>query len=131
MTFKEKIELVIQKVKDSRETVSKKINYKDPINCIINVDRLIGVYYEVTDEVLEGIKELLIEKNTKYGNAALEPLKVFSKLDAVESIKVRLDDKLKRIINSGLNIDTEDTLSDIIGYLILWEIGLMENADND
>ncbi len=74
----------------------------------------------------EDIKTLLLEKNAKYGNSAVEPINVFSKLDNAAAIRARIDDKLSRIANSGLNVDTEDTLSDLIGYLILLQITMEE-----
>ena len=70
----------------------------------------------------EDIKTLLLEKNLKYGNSAVEPINVFSKLDNAAAICARFDDKLSRIANSGLNDATEDTLDDLIGYLILLKI---------
>lgn len=76
------------------------------------------------------IQELLLYKNEKYGDAALSPLNIFSKSDAVNGIKVRIDDKLKRIQNAGLVDATEDTLLDLAGYLILLMIA-KEDADNN
>ena len=70
----------------------------------------------------EDIKTLLLEKNLKYGNSAVEPINVFSKLDNAAAICARIDDKLSRIANSGLNDATEDTLDDLIGYLVLLKI---------
>ena len=70
----------------------------------------------------DGIKALLISKNEKYGDSALEPLGIFSKLNSAESIKARIDDKLSRIANIGLSDATEDTLDDLIGYLLLLKI---------
>ncbi len=70
----------------------------------------------------EMIKDLLLEKNAKYGDSALTPIQVFSKLDAEEAICARIDDKMSRIKNSGINSDTEDTLNDLIGYLVLLKI---------
>ncbi len=64
------------------------------------------------------VADILVEKNKAYGNSACCPLKVFSKLNAEERIKVRLDDKLSRIAN-GHEYKDEDTELDIIGYLIL------------
>ena len=72
--------------------------------------------------VLIEIKDLLIEKNLKYGNSALEPLGVFSQLSAKEGLLVRIDDKLKRIKNGTLDRDDEDVINDLIGYLILLKI---------
>ena len=72
--------------------------------------------------VLEEIRDLLIAKNQKYGNSALEPLGVFSQLSAKEGLLVRIDDKLKRIKNGSLEKDDEDVINDLIGYLVLLKI---------
>ena len=71
---------------------------------------------------LEEIRDLLIAKNQKYGNSALEPLGVFSQLSAKEGLLVRIDDKLKRIKNGSLEKDDEDVINDLIGYLVLLKI---------
>ena len=76
------------------------------------------------------LEDLLLMKNEKYGNSALEPLNVFSPANAVAGIKIRIDDKLKRIKNAGLVDATEDTLQDLAGYLILLMIA-RDNASND
>jgi len=76
------------------------------------------------------LEELLLMKNSKYGNSALEPLNVFSEAGAVAGIKMCIDDKLKRIKNAGLVDATEDTLQDLAGYLILLMIA-KDNASND
>ncbi len=72
--------------------------------------------------VLDQIRDLLIAKNQKYGNSALEPLGVFSQLSAKEGLLVRIDDKLKRIKNGSLEKDDEDVVNDLIGYLTLLKI---------
>jgi hypothetical protein len=72
--------------------------------------------------VLDEINDLLIAKNQKYGNSALEPLGVFSQLSAKEGLLVRIDDKLKRIKNGSLEKDDEDVINDLIGYLVLLKI---------
>lgn len=69
------------------------------------------------------IKSILLEKNRKYGNAALNPVQVFSKIDPVAQIRVRLDDKLKRVQNMQDDED-EDPYLDLIGYLVLLSIAL-------
>ena len=74
------------------------------------------------DKVSEKIVNLLKEKNSAYGNTALNPPNIFSKLDSTEAICARLDDKLSRIKNRGINDKTEDTIDDIIGYLLLLKI---------
>jgi len=80
---------------------------------------------KVSSYLLE-IRELLVTKNLKYGNSALEPLGVFSKLSAKEGLLVRIDDKLKRIKNGSLEKDDEDVINDLIGYLVLLKIQTQE-----
>lgn len=64
------------------------------------------------------LKAMLLEKNRKYGDSALNPCRVFSKANSVEQILVRIDDKLSRIQNRQ-NDDDEDAVMDLAGYLIL------------
>ena len=79
-------------------------------------------FHEQVYKVLGDIQEMLIAKNEKYGNSALEPLGVFSQLSAKEGLLVRIDDKLKRIKNGTLDHDDEDVINDLIGYLVLLKI---------
>jgi hypothetical protein len=73
------------------------------------------------------VKKLLIDKNEAYGDSAIIPSNIFSKLSATEALKARIDDKLNRIQNKGICDNTEDTLMDLAGYLIL----LMVAKDNE
>jgi hypothetical protein len=73
------------------------------------------------DTVLSSIKSLLIEKNKSYGNSALEPLNIFSKQSASEILKSRIDEKLSRLMR-GDDSQNEDTVKDLIGYLILLRV---------
>ena len=66
------------------------------------------------------LKELLLRKNEAYGNSALEPLRVVSKADPVEQLKVRIDDKLSRL-SRGFD-DGEDTEQDLLGYFLLLRV---------
>ena len=81
-------------------------------------------------EVTNQLQELLTTKNKAYGNSALEPLNVFSKHNAVDSLCARIDDKLSRIKNKGLSDETEDTLFDLAGYLILLIIARDDKSDH-
>lgn len=68
--------------------------------------------------VCDEIKALLLEKNLKYGDSALNPKRIFSKADTIEQLNVRIDDKLSRIATLD-DPNDEDTEADLIGYLIL------------
>jgi hypothetical protein len=68
--------------------------------------------------VSDDIKESLLATNNAYGDRALDPVRLFSKADTVEQINVRLDDKLSRIAR-GHEYPGDDTVTDIIGYLVL------------
>ena len=68
-------------------------------------------------QVYDNMKSLSLYKNEKYGDSALSPRNIFSKLDSDEQIRVRLDDKLSRIMNSS-ELRKND-VSDVMGYLAL------------
>jgi len=76
------------------------------------------------NKIAEEVKELLLQKNKDYGDTANNPISIFSKLDSTEAISARIDDKLSRIKNKGINDKTEDTVTDLIGYLILLKVSL-------
>lgn len=74
-------------------------------------------------EVCDSMKDLLLYKNKKYGDSALNPNNVFYKGDSTNSIKIRLDDKIGRIKNCQ---ETRiNDVADVIGYctLLLVSIG--------
>lgn len=75
---------------------------------------------ELISAECDRIKELLLSKNASYGNSATEPIRLFSKASAEEGIRVRIDDKLSRIARG--DDAGEDTVLDLIGYLILLRI---------
>jgi hypothetical protein len=78
--------------------------------------------------VCDEIKTLLLEKNEKYGDSALNPTRIFSRADSIEQLLVRIDDKLNRIQKgAGLLASDEDVIQDLIGYLILLKIALAQN----
>jgi hypothetical protein len=77
------------------------------------------------------VQEMLISKNKAYGSSALEPLNVFSKGRPSDSLCARIDDKLARIKNVGISDKTEDTIFDLVGYLILLMISIDENEKRD
>ena len=82
--------------------------------------------------VCDDIKELLIQKNRKYGNSALKPNRIFSKCSATEQLLVRIDDKLNRIMKgAGLLATDEDVVNDLIGYLVLLKISMASDKNHE
>ena len=72
----------------------------------------------------DAVATMLIAKNQAYGNAALDPVRIFSRANTSEQIKVRLDDKLSRLARGS---DAgEDVILDLLGYLVL--LRLAEHA---
>jgi hypothetical protein len=89
----------------------------ETINNLTEVNKLIELE-------CEQLKELLIQKNIDYNNSLHNPISVFSKVSNIDGILARLDDKLNRILKKGINDKTEDTVSDLIGYLIHLKIAI-------
>jgi hypothetical protein len=77
-------------------------------------------------EVSTEVTNLLLEKNDAYGDSALYPVGIFSRGNAVDSLCARIDDKLMRIKSRGITDATEDTVQDLIGYLILLKIAIRQ-----
>jgi len=65
--------------------------------------------------VFDGIRDVVLEKNRRYGNSALDPPRVFSTARAGDGIRIRLDDKLARVKNSGQL--RKNDVADLMGYL--------------
>lgn len=77
-------------------------------------------------EIMQSIEEMLIAKNRAYGDSALEPVRIFSKTDTLEQIYVRIDDKLSRV-QGGHEYPGDDTIFDLVGYLVLLLIAKERN----
>tara|TARA_R100001463_G_scaffold41176_1_gene86923 strand:+ start:3755 stop:4153 length:399 start_codon:yes stop_codon:yes gene_type:complete len=110
-TFENKEDMINPKMLLSKDEIMKKEKVEYKFNWHL-------------DKVSDKIVKLLKEKNSAYGNTALNPPNIFSKLDSTEAICARLDDKLSRIKNRGINDKTEDTVDDIIGYLFLLKMSM-------
>lgn len=84
------------------------------------------------NEIMEAIEDLLLYKNRLYGNSALNPKQIFYKGDAVNSILIRLDDKLGRIMANTDEKPRINDVADIIGYCTLLLISMgVDKADID
>lgn len=84
-------------------------------------------------EITEAMKDLLLYKNQKYGDSAINPIEIFTKhLKTVDTktaaILVRLDDKLSRVKNA----DTlrKNDICDLIGYLTLLNVAIGTTAED-
>jgi hypothetical protein len=80
-------------------------------------------FNDSVSKVLDLVGETLRQKNIEYGNSALSPIRVFSKAPATDGLCVRIDDKLSRIQTTGYGKRGEDTLLDLICYLVLLYMG--------
>jgi len=79
---------------------------------------------KINDKMLE-ITKMLQSKNDAYGDSALAPIRVFSKSDGQEQLKVRIDDKLNRLIQGNDSIESDkDVILDLVGYLVLLLIAM-------
>lgn len=89
----------------------------DMMNDIISTAKEAPAGWDITEQGLE-IIQLLLDKNIAYGNSFQAPLSVFSKVSKEEQLNVRIDDKLNRLKN-GSEYPGDDTVLDLVGYLIL------------
>ena len=69
---------------------------------------------------LEEFKKELVQKNNDYNNS-LHQENIFGQ-DKIEGLKARISDKFNRIKSKGLDDTTEDSLRDLLGYYIHYQI---------
>lgn len=86
-----------------------------------------ATFADEVDAVLADVRRMLIAKNQAYGDAALNPVRIFSRADAGEQICVRIDDKLSRLARGAAA--GEDQVDDLLGYLVLLKIHERNNHD--
>jgi|TARA_B100000085_G_C18549989_1_gene515477 hypothetical protein len=78
-------------------------------------------------ETMDEIRDFLIQKNEQYGDSVMNPIRVFSKAGIDEGLRVRIDDKLNRLMQGNDSIESdEDVVKDLIGYLVLLLIKIRE-----
>jgi hypothetical protein len=77
-------------------------------------------------DVCNDMAWFLIDKNRSYGNSALDPTRIFSRSDNIEQLKVRIDDKLSRMMR-GNAFPGDNDVDDLIGYLVLLKVALRDN----
>ena len=99
-------------------------DYINKLNNALDISKRELTTRDLILEESEAVTKLLLLKNEAYGDSALNPANIFAKGDAVENLSARIDDKLMRIKSRGINDETEDTVQDLIGYLILLKVAL-------
>jgi hypothetical protein len=76
------------------------------------------------------VVNLLNLKNAQYGDSVFSPVRIFSKADSQQGLRVRIDDKLSRLARGDDSIESDiDIVEDLIGYLILLRISMDEVED--
>ena len=82
------------------------------------------------NEIMGAMKDLLLYKNQKYGDSAINPKKIFYKGDSTNSILIRLDDKIGRVMSNTEEKPRVNDVADIIGYCTLLLISMGVTAED-
>jgi hypothetical protein len=69
--------------------------------------------------LFSNFKDFLLEKNKRYGDSVINPVKVFSKVEPENKACIRLDEKLQRIMNNDTSELRKNDVADTFGYLAL------------
>lgn len=106
---------------DNNDNTSIGDKIKGELNKLLIADNdgstIITTFEKNLNSILNSIGKFLKEKNKRYGNSALEPSNMFFKGNSEEGLRIRIDDKLKRIKNS--DVLRKNDIVDLIGYLII------------
>lgn len=106
-----------------------------PRDLKLRIQRLVGLpnldapaALEILDVCVD-LAEFLMEKNKAYGDSALKPVRILSRADPAEQIRIRMDDKLSRLVRGEMG--GEDAMQDLVGYWVLMRVAerRKENAD--
>ena len=81
-------------------------------------------------EIMGAMKDLLLYKNQKYGDSAINPEKIFYKGDSTSSILIRLNDKIGRVKANPDDKPRVNDVADIIGYCVLLLISMGVTAED-
>jgi len=81
---------------------------------------------ELISEECLTLERMLLLKNSAYNNSLHTEPPLFP-IDSITGIQARINDKLNRIKQVGLTDATEDSVLDLIGYLIHLRIALKLN----
>jgi len=92
-------------------------HYEIVLNCNDRLEKDNKNTKDDIETLFNNFKDFLKEKNSRYGDAALNPINIFSKVDVESQIANRLDDKLSRIKNSD-ELRKND-VCDAFGYIAL------------
>ena len=80
---------------------------------------------ELIETKCNAIRDFLVAKNEQYGDSVFTPIRIFSDSDEAEQLRVRIDDKLNRLMQGNDSLESDyDVIKDLIGYLILYLIHL-------
>ena len=118
-------------VKVDADPFAKKMVNKPPVRISEEEAKVAIAATERTDPIesmFDELKAFVMQKNSSYGNSVLDPVRVFSKADNKEQIRVRIDDKLSRLVRGNTDIESDtDIIKDLIGYLVLLLVNMEEN----
>ena len=79
--------------------------------------------------IAANVLNLVGEMNTQYGDSAFDPIRMFSKLGPDAGLRVRIDDKLSRLLRGNADMESDtDVIDDLIGYFILLRLSMDEQA---
>ena len=79
---------------------------------------------EVILKALEPVVKLLLRKDASYGSAYSKSCPLTS-LHPKVLLRVRIGDKIRRLTD-GCQFDDEDTLTDLLGYLVLLRVSELD-----
>lgn len=92
---------------------------------------------ETIDATSRKLAEVLLKKNTDYGDAVSSPPFLAPNLDAGTALLVRMSDKTSRIRNlietgrNEVNESLKDSVLDLAGYCLLYLIVTKKGSDNE
>ena len=115
-------------ISESGEVLDKEMNLADQMSKSPWGD--LPLTQQKIHEIMGAMRDLLLYKNQKYGDSAINPKKIFYKGDSTNSILIRLDDKIGRVMSNTEEKPRINDVCDIIGYCTLLLISMGVTAED-
>ena len=101
------------------------VNFQEEKTMVKNMDT-----QEEIRKTMDELRDFLIQKNEQYGDSVMNPIRIFSKADTDAGLRIRIDDKLNRLMQGNDSMESdEDVVKDLIGYLALLLLALRNESE--
>ena len=69
-------------------------------------------------ETCKGIEDGLLKHHKKWGSSIFRPVSIISAASAEDMLRMRIDDRIRKLSKENTELEERELLDDLIGYLV-------------